>query len=180
MARAGDTKTRIQETALRLFLTKGIQRTSLQDIADQLGITKPALYYHFASREVLVRSIVQPLIDDAEDRIAAMESAGNRGAREILADYFDFHHRHRHAYLLLVKELAALAEFGTVDRVFAWRQRVAALLLGAEPPPEQVIRSTVALGGLADCALVHGDVPAADLRRVGVDAAMDALGYTAT
>ena len=63
---ASDTKERILEAARELFAQKGVQKTSLQEIADKLGITKPALYYHFASREDLVRSIVQPLIDDGE------------------------------------------------------------------------------------------------------------------
>ena len=47
-------------------MRQGVQRTSLQDIADKLGITKPALYYHFPSREDLVRSILVPLIDEGE------------------------------------------------------------------------------------------------------------------
>jgi AcrR family transcriptional regulator len=180
MARPVDTKTRIQDAARALFLSKGVQRTSLQDIADRLGITKPALYYHFSSREDLVRSIVQPVIDDGETHVAALESGGNRAPRELLDDYFDFHHRHRDTYLLIFKEVTMLTEFGAVDRVFDWRQRVAALLVGAEPSTEQAVRATVALGGLADCAVVHRDVPVAELRRAGVDAAMDALGYTAT
>ena len=49
MAR-GDTRERIQQVARELFVAQGVQATSLQDIANELGITKPALYYHFASR----------------------------------------------------------------------------------------------------------------------------------
>jgi AcrR family transcriptional regulator len=59
-----DTRQRIQEVARDLFARQGVQRTSLQDIADELGITKPALYYHFSSREDLVRSILVPLIEE--------------------------------------------------------------------------------------------------------------------
>ena len=61
-----------------------MQRTSLQDIADKLGITKPALYYHFTSREDLVRSIVQPLIDEGERFIADHERARDATPRELL------------------------------------------------------------------------------------------------
>ena len=38
-----DTRRRIQDVARELFSEKGVQRTSLQDIAGRLGITKPAL-----------------------------------------------------------------------------------------------------------------------------------------
>jgi AcrR family transcriptional regulator len=69
-----DTRERIQDVARELFAQQGVQRTSLQDIADKLGITKPALYYHFSSREELVRSIVQPLIDDGEQFVAEQEA----------------------------------------------------------------------------------------------------------
>lgn len=41
---AGDTKERILETALELFAQNGYLGTSMNDIAQQLGFTKAALY----------------------------------------------------------------------------------------------------------------------------------------
>lgn len=79
-----DTRERIQEVARELFLQRGVQRTSLQDIANQLGITKPALYYHFPSREDLVRSILVPLIDEGERFVADHEGRGAVDVRELL------------------------------------------------------------------------------------------------
>ena len=76
-----ETRQRIQDVARELFTQKGVQRTSLQDIANRLGITKPALYYHFSSREELVRSILQPLIDEGESFVAEHETAAGFGAR---------------------------------------------------------------------------------------------------
>lgn len=90
---AVDTRQRIQEVARELFAEKGVVRTSLQDIADRLGITKPALYYHFRSREELIRSILQPLIDEGEAFVAEQErkrAADRASARELLEGYFDF------------------------------------------------------------------------------------------
>ena len=57
--RPSDTKARIQAVARELFAQQGVQPTSLREIADRLGITKAALYYHFDSREALVRSIIE-------------------------------------------------------------------------------------------------------------------------
>ena len=76
-----ETRQRIQDVARELFTEKGVQRTSLQDIATRLGITKPALYYHFSSREDLVRSILQPLIDEGESSSPSMNGSGS-GARD--------------------------------------------------------------------------------------------------
>ena len=56
---AGDTKTRILETALELFAQRGYLGTSMSDIAKQLGITKAALYKHYASKREILDRIVE-------------------------------------------------------------------------------------------------------------------------
>lgn len=176
MARPGDTKSRIQDAARALFLEKGVQKTSLQDIADRLGITKPALYYHFSSRDDLVRSILEPLIDDGEAMVASLESRAPVGARTLMEEYFDYHHRHREVVLLLLRELMALTELGMVQRAFDWRERLAVLLVGREPSLAQAARATVALGGVADCAVQFPDAPVEELRVAAVDAGCATLG----
>ncbi|MFR1189892.1 TetR/AcrR family transcriptional regulator [Dysosmobacter sp.] len=56
---AADTKTRILETALELFAQRGYLGTSMSDIAKQLGITKAALYKHYASKQEILERIVE-------------------------------------------------------------------------------------------------------------------------
>ncbi|WP_308169614.1 TetR/AcrR family transcriptional regulator [Acrocarpospora catenulata] len=56
--RPRDTRTRIQEIALRLFTEQGYEATSLREIAEVLGVTKAALYYHFKTKEDIVASLV--------------------------------------------------------------------------------------------------------------------------
>lgn len=45
------TRERILDAALDLFLEKGFDKTSLREIAEKLGFTKAALYYHFESKD---------------------------------------------------------------------------------------------------------------------------------
>ncbi|MFF7360460.1 TetR family transcriptional regulator [Streptomyces sp. NPDC008125] len=52
-----DTRTEIREVALELFTEQGYDATSLREIAERLGITKAALYYHFKSKEDIVLSL---------------------------------------------------------------------------------------------------------------------------
>jgi AcrR family transcriptional regulator len=170
------TRQRIQEVARDLFLQQGVQRTSLQDIADKLGITKPALYYHFASREELVRSILVPLIDEGERFVAEQESRGDVDAREVLEGYFDFHYRHREDLVLVLAELTMLADLGLIDKVLAWRDRLGKLVFGPTPTLAQSTRAVVAFGGLQDCCLQFPDTPYQALRATSVEAALAALG----
>jgi AcrR family transcriptional regulator len=61
-ARRTDTRERILEVAARLFSERGFAGTSIRDIADALGVTKAALYYHFPSKDAILGELVaQPL-----------------------------------------------------------------------------------------------------------------------
>jgi len=176
MSRPAGTKHRIIVTARELFLRRGVQRTSLQEIAAALGITKPALYYHFSSREALVRAIVGPLVDRTEAFLLAHEALGGVEPRALLERYFDFRHEHREDLPLMLVETTTLAELGLLDAVDAWRERLAVLLVGPAAPLDRAVRAAMALGGIQDCVLRFPDVPAAELRTAAVDAACAALG----
>lgn len=67
MREPSDTRRRIQEIALDLFTERGYEATSLREIAEELGVTKAALYYHFKTKDDIVTSLL-------EDRIDALEA----------------------------------------------------------------------------------------------------------
>ena len=52
--RRTDTRQRIHQVALEVFSEQGYDRATLREIAEPLGITRPALYYHFKSKDDLV------------------------------------------------------------------------------------------------------------------------------
>jgi AcrR family transcriptional regulator len=162
--------------ARELFARQGVQRTSLQDIADELGITKPALYYHFSSREDLVRSILVPLIEEGDQFVAEQESRGDIDVHAVVEGFFDFHYRHRQDLVLVLAELTMLADLGLIDAVLAWRERLGKLVFGPQPTLAQAARAVVAFGGLQDCCMHFPDVPYPELRKASVDAAVAALG----
>jgi AcrR family transcriptional regulator len=56
-ARPGN-RERIIEAANRLFYTKGYNQTSFADVADELGISKGNLHYHFHSKDQLLEAII--------------------------------------------------------------------------------------------------------------------------
>jgi AcrR family transcriptional regulator len=66
----GGTRERIQSIALELFAEQGYEKTSLREIAERLDVTKAALYYHFRSKEDIVRSFVEDYRAELEEVIA--------------------------------------------------------------------------------------------------------------
>ena len=73
---AGETKERILETALELFAQSGYLGTSMSDIAARLGITKAALYKHYAGKQEILDRIVQRMNELDTARAAAYEMPG--------------------------------------------------------------------------------------------------------
>lgn len=72
----GETKERILETALELFAQSGYLGTSMSDIAARLGITKAALYKHYAGKQGILDRIVQRMNELDAARAAAYEMPG--------------------------------------------------------------------------------------------------------
>jgi AcrR family transcriptional regulator len=66
------THERILDVALDLFLEKGYDKTSLREIAQQLGFSKAALYYHFASKEDIFMALHNRLHRLAEGGLSAL------------------------------------------------------------------------------------------------------------
>jgi AcrR family transcriptional regulator len=51
------TRERILDISLELFTTQGYEKTSLREIAEQLGFSKAAIYYHFESKEAILMAL---------------------------------------------------------------------------------------------------------------------------
>lgn len=70
---SGDTKKLISETALELFAQNGYLGTSMSDIAGRLGITKGALYKHYASKQEILDSITERMNNNDYERAEEYE-----------------------------------------------------------------------------------------------------------
>jgi AcrR family transcriptional regulator len=64
-----DTRQRILSVALDLFTEQGYDGTSLREIAEQLGVTKAAIYYHFESKEDILMALHMRLHDFGRDAL---------------------------------------------------------------------------------------------------------------
>ncbi|NTW40952.1 MAG: TetR/AcrR family transcriptional regulator [Cellulomonadaceae bacterium] len=81
--RTGDTRDEIQRAALGRFTNQGYDKTSLREIAEDLGVTKAAVYYHFHSKEEILESLVRSLADSLDELIAWAQSAPMTRERQL-------------------------------------------------------------------------------------------------
>ncbi|KHL03428.1 hypothetical protein LK10_09340 [Sinomonas humi] len=81
------TRERIQAVALRLFSEQGYESTSMRQIAEELGFTKAALYYHFNSKQDIVRALMETMRSEVGDLVAwaGAQEPGPELRREVIA-----------------------------------------------------------------------------------------------
>ena len=150
-ANAADTRQRLIEVAVDLFTRHSFAGTSLQMIADEMGFTKAAIYYHFRTREELLAAVVEPIFEQLSRIIAAAEAQRSNGARadHMLRGYADLAVANR----ALVSVLACDPSVTTLLRDQPhWAQlinRQLALLAGDEHGAGGLIKATVVLAGIS-------------------------------
>ena len=57
------TREEISDTAVKLFLDKGYNNVTIQDICNELNITKPTLYKYISNKEDLILDLYDSTID---------------------------------------------------------------------------------------------------------------------
>ena len=77
---------RLMDAAILLFTTRGYAATSVREIVEMAGVTKPALYYHFQSKEGIYVAILEDLVRIADEGIAASQPRSGT-AREKLQEF---------------------------------------------------------------------------------------------
>jgi AcrR family transcriptional regulator len=69
---------RILDAAMRVFRRHGFRRSSIEQAAEEAGLTRQALYHHFDSKEALFRAVIERLYEEA----LAAEAAAAKQAEE--------------------------------------------------------------------------------------------------
>ncbi|MFC4223022.1 ScbR family autoregulator-binding transcription factor [Lysinibacter cavernae] len=73
-ARAKITRQNIIESSSAVFLRKGFAASTISDIADEANITKGAMYFHFKSKELIARAIIEIQVEANETLHATLEA----------------------------------------------------------------------------------------------------------
>jgi TetR/AcrR family acrAB operon transcriptional repressor len=71
------TRDRILDAAEVLFLSNGVSRTSLAEIADSAGVTRGAIYWHFANKPDLFVALIERVVLPIEKAVRCVAAAGD-------------------------------------------------------------------------------------------------------
>jgi len=87
-----DTREIIASTATRLFAQYGFNATTIRDVAEKAGVTKPVLYYYFQSKENLFVTLIHEAYDffyQALEKIISGEGDFRERLEKVTHLYFD-------------------------------------------------------------------------------------------
>ena len=165
----------LMTAASQLFAERGYDHASLDELAARVGVTKPIVYRHFASKKDLYLHLLAVHRDDLLSTLAkemATPGALEHRVPRVADAWFSHVESHPFAWAMLFRDVTGdpeISRFHTQMRDTA-RQAIAGLLvtehtLQIEPailePLAEVLRS--AMTGLALWWLDHRDVPRATL-----------------
>jgi AcrR family transcriptional regulator len=147
-----DTRTRLLATALRLFAEHGVEGTSLQMIADELGVTKAAVYYHFKTKSEITEAVAGPGIRELDELVVEAAKHRRHGARvdHLLDGFVDLVVRHRVLVALFSSDPgidAALAK--SAHGIEGFKRALIGIVAGPEPDVTSRVAIIVAFVGIA-------------------------------
>jgi AcrR family transcriptional regulator len=149
-------QTRIIEAALVLFAEHGISGTSLQMIADAVGVTKAAVYHQYNNKDQIVLAVAEVVLAGLEVALTAAEAERSRSrAREALvAGMIRLAVETRGMASVLQRDpvmLRFLEEHAPFRRVM---ERVNRVLMGGVADPRARVQAALVAAGIAG-AVIH-------------------------
>ena len=140
------TRRAILAVAQELFAAQGYAGTSVADIANRLGMSKAALYYHFRSKTDILRALLEEPVA-AYSRLAGSAAAGQLGAQDLLGAVIDTT-ADLHALVDVIGNdpSARSALQDLLPRSREINEAITAALAGPRPDPAGIIRAHAAYG----------------------------------
>lgn len=152
MPRGGrNTKDEIIRIGMELFVEQGYDKTTLREIADHLGVTKAALYYHFNTKEDIVHAAMEAHADRMDDLVTWVreQPPGPERDRELvdrLVETFGGSSNLAMQFTQANPTVLRRPEFGErrVDQI----TRLIGAIAGPTPNAEKAVRAVGAFGAL--------------------------------
>ncbi|MET7400481.1 helix-turn-helix domain-containing protein [Dactylosporangium sp. NPDC005572] len=170
---------RLLTAALDLFAEFGVSGTSLQMIADRLGVTKAAVYHQFPTKEEIVLAVIGPALDALANIADAAQARRTPAARRdtALRGVVDLVVQHRRVAAVMRFD-PMVQQIVTDHPAMVSMLRIRELITGPDPDTATSVAASMISGGLIvagiDAAL--DDLDDDTLREQLLDAANRLLG----
>ncbi len=124
---AAERRQQLLDVALAAFAADGFHHTSMNELAEAAGVTKPVLYQHFGSKRELYLEVLREVGGRMVDDVAKAIASANGPRQQVEAGfraYFEWVARERHGFEVLFagdtrRDPEFLAELGKVETEFA-------------------------------------------------------------
>lgn len=159
--RRARTRAALLDAAAEVFASRGYENASIDAIAASVGLSKGAVYAHFATKLDLYLAVVQAELAEGETRLArVLESLETGGSLDRAADaYFGSHDDARHGRLMAEAWRTATMEPAVAELVNGYLERRQAALGGALVTagrnPQDALRLAETVGRILDGALLQ-------------------------
>jgi AcrR family transcriptional regulator len=164
---------RTLNAAIKLFTDFGASATSYQMIADEVGVTKAAIYHQFKTKDELIIAAVAMELAKLEDALEVAETEGSRtrGREFLLTRIVDHAVQHRRAATTMLFDPAIVRILSVHEQFKLWFERLFGMLVDDEDAPDaqvQLAALTSVIGGVVAHPLV-ADLDDDTLRRQLLD-----------
>ena len=178
------TRERILDVALDLFTDQGFDATSMREIAERLDISKPAIYYHFASKEEILMALHMRLHEFGKAALARLtgQTVTLQIWGSLLNELLDQVMAQRKIFLMHERNQAALEKLHRKDHddehddiQQRYRQALADPSLSLRDRVRMACSLGAVFGGLLMAGDAFGNVSSAELGSQVRDAVRDLL-----
>jgi AcrR family transcriptional regulator len=158
----------VLEAALDLFAEHGVSGTSLQMIADRMGVTKAAVYFQFHAKDEIVEAVLRPAMDELAEILEQADAASSAQARldVVVTGLVDLAVRHRRLVAMMRGDPSVNQVRDLNPLLGDLTERIGRILLGLDPDAyRRVAVSTFGAGlSLATADPALGDLDDDTLR----------------
>ena len=175
MARTS-TREEILSAAARLFAAAGYKGTSLQDIAQAVGCSKATLLYHFATKEVILGTLVAPPVRDLATLSDALTGLDATAAQDrAIEGFVDLVLTYRREIALIFHDLPYLLQAPSFADLKELTDHLATALTGGSTAPAALLGVKVIMAGIALVAVDPLEPDGEDVRAALIDVCRRAL-----
>lgn len=165
--------------ALELFAERGVNGTTLQMIADRLGVSKAAVYYHFRTKDDIVMAVAQPVYDDIARLVRIAQALPDPATQRevVVSGLVDLAVQHRGLSAVVQSDPVMNAVMQSHKEFEEAMASLTDLLDGPSPDATSRVATSMILGGISSVTTDPRlrEVADGDLRRILLDCAQHLL-----